>query len=147
MLGKTRMNVSSFDLCTRLSQESEHVALVRFYARLVKGVDAKHVASYGTGDLEEVHGGSKTAFRDIGYGQLKYGDTTVVMSKKSADPGIVVHGRLASTVELGKSVRRVRIADERDIDWGGHIEDRLKERWSPFLDELPKRVKISCEFC
>ena len=59
---------------------------------------------------------------------------------------IVVHGRQASAVEISKLVWRVRIAEEWDIGWGGHIDDRLEEGASSFLDKLPKRVKISCEF-
>ena len=68
-----------------------------------------------------------------------------MMSKKRPDPRVVVHGGQVSAVQVGKSVWRVRIAEECHLGRGGNIDDRLEEGASSFLNKLPKRVKIGGE--
>lgn len=74
-------NIQLFLICAksleaRLTEKVEHVFLIGFYARLVKGIDAEGITTYTAGKFKEVYELTYCVLIYLWYGDFHYRDTT-----------------------------------------------------------------------
>ena len=70
-------------LSTRLAKESKHICLVEFYTRLVKRIDAKHIAAYSHRKFKEVEKFAKVVLCLLRYLDEKCRHISIHMSRNS----------------------------------------------------------------